>query len=80
MAVSPDLHRNKIGTRLLYDLLTWARANHFSKIHLLTGENENAKPLYEKFGFQVVGRIERNGDYEMELDLTQDRRITLPPQ
>lgn len=71
MAVHPDRHRQKIGTRLLYELIGWARDNDFTKIHLLTGENEDAKPLYEKFGFKVTGRVGSIRDYEMELDLRQ---------
>ncbi len=70
MAVHPKLHRQKIGIRLVHELVNWARSEGFTKLHLFTGENENAKPLYEKFGFEVIGRVERNGDYEMQLNIS----------
>jgi GNAT superfamily N-acetyltransferase len=77
MAVDPEHHRQGIGTRLVDSLVEHARTHDFKKVTLTTGEKENAKPIYEKAGFRVVGRVVRNRDYMMELDLTEVSRKTL---
>jgi GNAT superfamily N-acetyltransferase len=69
LAVNPERHRQRIATRLVASLIEWAKDNGFSSINLRTGERENAKPVYERAGFKLVSRLDRNGDYVMELDL-----------
>lgn len=67
MAVVPQRHRQGIATRLMNEAVEWARKSGYSKLVLTTGERENAKPIYEAFGFREVGRVIRNRDYIMEL-------------
>ena len=67
MAVLPEYHRRGIGTELVGAAVSWARQNGFRSVVLTTGIHENAKPIYEGFGFKEVGPVARNQDYMMEL-------------
>ena len=69
MSVLPEYRRRHIGTLLAGSLVDWARDNGYSTITLGTGEKENAKPIYEEVGFVETGRLMRNRDYLMELNL-----------
>ncbi|MES2971468.1 MAG: GNAT family N-acetyltransferase [Patescibacteria group bacterium] len=69
LAVLPKYHRRGIGTLLVGALVEWAAESGFRKISLSTGEGENARSLYEKFGFVVVGFDEEHQDHLMELEL-----------
>lgn len=66
LAVLPAHHRKGIATELMRTAIDWAQASGFTNLELSTGTSENAKPIYEHFGFKVVGR-KANDDYLMEL-------------
>lgn len=72
MGVLPEYHRSGVGASLVTTALEWARQSGLTQIALTTGVIENAKPFYEKFGFQEIGRVLRNKDYVMELLLGDD--------
>ena len=56
IAVDPEHHHQKIGTRLLLTLVTEALARGNDVISLeVRVSNRNAQKLYEKFGFHTVG-------------------------
>lgn len=56
IAVDPDYHGHKIGTRLLLTLITEAMARATETISLeVRVSNANAQSMYAKFGFTVVG-------------------------
>lgn len=62
IAVDPDLHGRKVGTRLLYSLVTEAVARGAEIMSLeVRISNLVAQELYAKFGFSVVGS--RKGYY-----------------
>lgn len=69
VAVMPKNQGRGIGSSLLKAGMEWSRRNGYRKLSLSTGINETAKPLYEKFGFKVVGRDLENEDYLMEIAL-----------
>lgn len=63
LAVSPAKRKQGIGGRLLEYLIRTAREKGCKKMELEYREdNEDAKCLYEKFGFKIVG--ERKKFYE----------------
>ena len=68
LAVLPEHHRKGIATELISTAIDWAKTHGFTNLELSTGETENAKPIYERLGFKVVGR-KANNDYLMELEL-----------
>jgi [ribosomal protein S18]-alanine N-acetyltransferase len=75
IAVDPEWHGNKIGTRLLLTIVTEAIARGARSISLeVRVSNDVAQSLYEKFGFSVAGvrkgyYIETNEDaYVMVVD------------
>lgn len=75
IAVDPDLHSMKIGSRLLLHLCTEAVARGADQISLeVRVSNEKAQAMYEKFGFGIVSirrgyYIETNEDaYVMVVD------------
>jgi ribosomal-protein-alanine N-acetyltransferase len=56
IAVDPELHGRKLGTRLLYALCTEAVARGAEAISLeVRISNKIAQAMYEKFGFSAVG-------------------------
>ncbi len=56
IAVDPDFHGMKIGTRLLLTTITEAIARGSRVISLeVRVSNSGAQAMYEKFGFSVVG-------------------------
>ncbi len=60
IAVEPDLQRQKIGTRLLYELVTRARELGARAMSLeVRVTNWGAQRLYGRFGFRPVG-VRRN--------------------
>ncbi len=62
IAVDPDFHGRKVGTRLLYALVTEAIARGAERVSLeVRVSNEVAQAMYDKFGFSVVGT--RKGYY-----------------
>ncbi len=69
VAVLPGHQRKGIASKLLQAAIDWSTGQGYSKLKLSTGFNEKGKPLYEKFGFKVVGRDTTNEDYLMELGL-----------
>ena len=86
IAVDPDFHGNKVGTRLLLRLVTEAVARKNGKISLeVRVSNHTAQTMYRKFGFVTVGvrrgyYIETREDaYIMEVSdaLSTDFRLTL---
>lgn len=73
IAVDPDVHGRKVGTRLLLTIITEAIARGAQIVSLeVRVSNHVAQAMYEKFGFAVVGTrkgyyIETNEDaYIME--------------
>ncbi len=56
IAVDPDHHRGKIGTRLMLQMIDEARARGSRAVTLeVRKSNEGAQAMYRKFGFQTVG-------------------------
>jgi [ribosomal protein S18]-alanine N-acetyltransferase len=56
IAVDPDEHRRKIGSRLLFALITEARKRKASACTLeVRVANHKAQRLYQQFGFAPVG-------------------------
>ena len=56
IAVDPDLHGRKVGTRLLLALATEAIAKGADTLSLeVRVSNKVAQSMYEKFGFSAVG-------------------------
>ena len=56
IAVDPDLHRRKIGTRLMHDLIQAAIGLHAEAVSLeVRVSNWGAQRLYGLFGFRPVG-------------------------
>ena len=56
IAVDPDLHGRKVGSRLLLTLVTEAVARGAHTLSLeVRVSNNNAQAMYAKFGFSVVG-------------------------
>ena len=71
IAVDPDWHGHKIGSRLLLALLTEAVARACPRISLeVRVSNRAAQSMYEKFGFVDVGV--RKGYY---IETNEDARI-----
>jgi len=65
LAVAPEARRRHLGTRLLLALVERAVARGARHLTLeVRASNVNAQQLYERFGFQRVGR--RKGYYEDE--------------
>lgn len=68
IAVEPEHHRHKIGTRLLHDLLQNAIAMGAEAISLeVRVSNYGAQRLYGKFGFRPVG-VRKNYYQEINED------------
>lgn len=62
IAVDPDLHGRKVGSRLLLAIITEAIARGAQLVSLeVRVSNHVAQSMYEKFGFSVVGT--RKGYY-----------------
>src|SRR5438477_10972583 len=56
VAVDPDYHRNRVGTRLLLRLVDESRARGVRSMTLeVRRANSGAQTMYRKFGFQTVG-------------------------
>jgi ribosomal-protein-alanine N-acetyltransferase len=56
IAVDPEHHRRKIGTRLLYELIKEARVMGAASVSLeVRMSNWGAQRMYGKFGFRPVG-------------------------
>jgi len=66
VAVMPEHQRKGIASQLLKEAMRWSKRKGYRKLKLSTGLNEKGKPLYENFGFTVVGRDYTNEDYLME--------------
>jgi GNAT superfamily N-acetyltransferase len=71
LAVVPDWQRRGVGTALVTTAMLWAQQHGFTKLSLYTGITEKARPLYEKFGFKVLGFREVRRDCYMELNLSK---------
>lgn len=56
IAVAPDRHREGIGSALLDDFLTRARAAGVTRVHLEVRDGNAATDLYRAAGFTPVGR------------------------
>ncbi|HVE92741.1 MAG TPA: ribosomal protein S18-alanine N-acetyltransferase [Actinomycetota bacterium] len=56
IAVDPDHHRGKVGTRLMIQMVDEARARSARAVTLeVRKSNAGAQAMYRKFGFQTVG-------------------------
>ncbi len=62
IAVDPDYHGNKVGSRMLMRMITEAVARGAEQVSLeVRVSNHVAQAMYERFGFEVVGT--RRGYY-----------------
>lgn len=84
IAVDPDWHGSKIGSRLLLTIITEAMARGAQRLSLeVRVSNGVAQAMYEKFGFSVTGRrkgyyIETNEDaYVMVVDAARSTDFRL---
>jgi GNAT superfamily N-acetyltransferase len=73
LAVAPEQQGRGIGHALVGTAINWAQNNGLTKLSLITGEGEQARPIYEKYGFCIVDFIlpkkDKHLDWVMELDL-----------
>jgi N-acetylglutamate synthase-like GNAT family acetyltransferase len=69
LAVHPERHRERIATRLVAAVIDWARDAGMTEVTLITDQRENARGIYERAGFQVVGWVPDSTDQLMALDL-----------
>jgi [ribosomal protein S18]-alanine N-acetyltransferase len=68
IAVDPEHHRRKIGTRLLYELIQHARRMSAVAVSLeVRVTNHGAQRLYGRFGFRPVG-VRKNYYQEVHED------------
>lgn len=75
-AIDSTIRSKGLGSEVLNDLINYAKSNEFNRVILdVDFRNDNAKKLYEKFGFNVfnkkrvkIGNFIR-GMYNMELKL-----------
>ena len=68
IAVGPEHHRQKIGTRILHDLMQGAIEMGAHAVSLeVRVSNSGAQHLYEKFGFRPVG-VRKNYYQEINED------------
>ena len=86
IAVDPDFHVRKVGSRLLWTIITEAVARGAEMISLeVRVSNDAAQSMYRKFGFEAVGvrkgyYIETNEDalvMVVERSMTTDYRLLL---
>ncbi len=63
LAVLPEYQSRGIGQSLVGEAVEWAQAQSFKQLTLHTNAGENARPIYEKFGFEVVGFLPDKGKY-----------------
>ncbi len=86
IAIDPDFHGYRVGTRLLLTSImeALARGSHTLSLEVRVS-NHTAQAMYEKFGFEIVGRrkgyyIETNEDaFVMTVDdaLSTEYRLRL---
>lgn len=69
LAVVPQHQRQGIARSLVAEGIKWAGKSGFTKLSLRTGIMENARPLYEEFGFKAIGFNEDRKDISMEKQL-----------
>lgn len=69
LAVVPQHQRQGIARSLVGEGIKWAEKNGFTKLSLRTGITENARPLYEEFGFKAIRFNEDRKDISMEKQL-----------
>lgn len=76
IAVDPDAHGRKVGTRLLLTIITEAIARGAQLVSLeVRISNHVAQAMYEKFGFSIVGT--RKGYY---IETNEDAFIMEAPE
>jgi ribosomal protein S18 acetylase RimI-like enzyme len=60
MWVAPDARGRGVATRLIDAVKVWARGSGVRELQLqVTENNQTARRLYERCGFELTGRIER---------------------
>jgi ribosomal protein S18 acetylase RimI-like enzyme len=58
MVVAPDWRRRGVGSALITEAIRWARSKGVEKLALsVYPDNDPARALYAKFGFQEEGRL-----------------------
>ena len=73
IAILKDYWNYGIGSKMLSVMLDWADKNEFKKITLEVDDiNEKAIKLYQKFGFEIEGKLKNdkylgNGEYRDSL-------------
>jgi len=81
MYVLPEYQNRGVGTKLMEDLEIKAKKLKLKKLHLLAIWSNNQKIIkfYEKFGFKVVEKIEREWgiDCIMEKELNYKNEYCL---
>lgn len=83
LAVLPEHHSQGIGQALVGEAVDWAQAQNFEKLTLHTNAGENARSIYEKYGFEVVGFLPdkgKYGDWIMKRMLQQPALEAIEPQ
>jgi [ribosomal protein S18]-alanine N-acetyltransferase len=56
LAVDPNYHRRRVGSRLLQDFLERARKDGVARVHLEVRDGNPAVSMYSQAGFSPVGR------------------------
>lgn len=69
LAVEPPYHRQGIGRMLVGTAVGDAISKDFTDLTLHTAYDENAKPLYEEFGFEATDFDTEHWDWVMDMEL-----------
>lgn len=67
-AVDPEYHNQGIGSRLIAALMAGAETLGVRELNLATGDREQARGIYERNGFKVVGWDPGPRDYLMHME------------
>lgn len=69
LATAPEHQRKGVGRAVVAATMSWAKAQGFTQLTLHTNIGENARPLYEQFGFTVEGFVPKSQDWFMVCNL-----------
>lgn len=65
--VLPEFERHGHGGRLLNEAVRWLFSQGVKRVTLATGPHTRSHAFYMKRGWMETGRVEANGDLELEL-------------